>query len=109
MRFALGIETVSPSVRSDVIAGTRKARQRALTQTQCRYRATKSRSSHEPRAASPAMSVICQRELSRNVNGNWLLILIGFLLDLLHEFLQAREFLGREVFGFDKTHDETLR
>src|SRR4030095_2863459 len=55
------------------------------------------------------MSAICQREFSRNVRSNWLLILIGFLLDLFDQLLQAREFFRREMFRFDKTHHKTLR
>src|SRR6185503_17298776 len=79
------------------------------TQSQCRYRATASRSSQEPTAARPAISAICQMEFNRNVRSNWLIVLIGFLLALFDELLQAREFFRCEMFGFHQAHHETFR
>jgi len=63
---------------------------RATTQTACRWLAGPWRSSQAAKAATPAMTGICQRELSRNVKRYQLIVSMFIFLS----------FLGPGVFGF---------
>ena len=88
--------------------GSRTAATSAATQTACRCVAGLLRRSRQADAATAAISVVCQKELSKKVSSERLIVSIWFLVGLLQELLNLPEFLGRHAARLYKVQHEAI-
>src|ERR1700751_4972495 len=85
------------------------AASKASTQTAGRGMAGPFRTHAHARAATAAANGICQRELSRKVSRERLIVSMWFLTGLtLDQFLNLRQFLRGQVTGFDQAQHKAV-
>src|ERR1017187_159921 len=89
--------------------GSRSAAARAATQTACRWIAGPLRINRQASAATAAARGICQRELSRKVSRERLIVSMLFLPWALQQLLNLRELLRGQVPGFHQVQHQAIR
>ena len=98
----------APSPARIPLGGARAAAISAATHTACRWLAGPWRIARQTSAATPAASGICQRELSKKVSRERLIVSILLFLRVLQQFLNLREFLRGQLTGFHQVQHQAI-
>jgi hypothetical protein len=98
---------VGPLVRT-LARGRRIAAARAATQTAFRWLAGPVRINRQVSAATAAVSGICQRELSKKVSRERLIVSMLFLPRARQQLLNLREFLRGQVSSFHQVQHQAI-
>src|SRR6476620_2560948 len=89
-------------------SGSRAAATSAATQTACRWLVGPRRMKRQTSAATAAASGICHSEFRMKVSREPLIVSILFLLRVLQQLLNLREFLRSQVTGFHQVQHQAI-